>query len=103
MSDEETGMHVGVCRIYFRIPENDSLKGKRRVLQSIFTRIRAKFNVAIAEIGEQDVWQTAIVGITCVSNEGRHANSQLSNVMTEIYRMREDIEVVDYQTEIIDL
>lgn len=102
MADND-GMHIGVCRIVFHLPENDNLKGKRRVLQSLATRLRAKFNIAVAEVGDQDAWQSAVLGITCVSNDGRHANSMLSNVVTEIYRMREDIEIVDYQVEILDL
>ena len=45
-------MHVGVCRVSLRLPENQSLKGKRRVAQSITSRVRSKFNVAIAEVGD---------------------------------------------------
>ena len=95
-------MHVGVCKISLRIPENDNLKGKRRIAHSISSKVRTKFNVAIAEVEDQDAWQQLTFGLTCVSNDGRHANSQLSNVVDYIERLSGDAELLDYEIEIID-
>lgn len=95
-------MHVGVCRLSLRIPENDNIKGKRRVAHSISSKVRAKFNVAIAEIEDQEAWQRLTFGLTCVSNDGRHANSMLSNVVRYIERQLGDVELLDYEIEIID-
>jgi len=94
-------MHVGVCRISFRLPENGSLKGKRRVLKSIISRVANKFNVSIAEVDNNDVWQLATLGITCVSNNKRHANEVLSKVVDYITDARFEIEMLDYNIEIL--
>ena len=102
MSEDRRAMHVGICRLVFRLPENDNLKGKRRAIQSLSTRIRAKFNVAVAEVGDLDVWQAATLGISCVSNDGRHANAMISNVVTYVTQIRDDLELVDYEVEILD-
>ncbi|MBI2909243.1 MAG: DUF503 domain-containing protein [Chloroflexi bacterium] len=94
-------MNVGVCRIRLRIPENHSLKGKRHVLKSIIARVQNKFNVAIAEVEDQDLWQVATLGMSCVSNHGPHADEILAKVVDFIEGMREDVELLDYETEII--
>ena len=93
---------MGVCRLSLRIPENDNIKGKRRVSHSISSKVRAKFNVAIAEIEDQETWQRLTFGLTCVSNDGRHVNSMLSNVVHYIERQLGDVELLDYEIEIID-
>lgn len=94
-------MHIGVCHIKLRLPENLSLKGKRRVLKSITTRVRNKFNVSIAEVGDNDLWQVATLGICCVSNNGRQTNEVLSKVVNSVSEGRFDIEILDYDIEII--
>ena len=94
-------MHVGVCRIRFRLPENLSLKGKRRVLKSITTRVGNKFNVSVAEVDDQDLWQLATLGISCVSNDKRHANQVLSRVVDFITDSRFEVEMLDYEIEIL--
>ena len=94
-------MDVGVCRISLRLPENLSLKGKRRVLKSIITRVRNKFNVSIAEVDDQELWQLATLGVCCVSNDGRYANGVLSKVVDFIVNSRFDVEILDHEIEIL--
>ena len=94
-------MHVGVCRIRFRIPENMSLKGKRRVLRSITSRVASKFNISVAEVDDQDLWQLATLGISCVSNDKRHTNEVLSKVVDYITDTRFEVEIIDYNIEIL--
>ena len=94
-------MHVGVCRVYLRLPGNQGLKGKRQVAQSIMTRVRTKFNVAIAEVEDNELWQRLTLGISCVSNDGRHANEILSRVVQYIEETRGDVEVLDYEVEMV--
>jgi uncharacterized protein YlxP (DUF503 family) len=94
-------MHVGICRIRFRIPENGSLKDKRRVLKSITSRVANKFNVSVAEVDDNDTWQLATLGISCVSNDKRHANEILSRVADYISDARFEVEILDYKIEII--
>jgi len=94
-------MNVGVCRISLRLPENLSLKGKRRVLKSIITRVRSKFNVATAEVDDHELWQLASLGICCVSNNKRYTNEVLSKVVDFIVNGRFDVEILDYEIEIL--
>ena len=94
-------MNVGVCRVELRLPENLSLKGKRRVLKSIISRIKNRFNVSVAEIGDQELWQLATLGICCVSNNNRHTNEVLSKVVDFIIDGRFEVEILDYEIELL--
>ncbi len=96
-------MNVGVCRIDLRIPENHTLKEKRRVLKSIITRVRSKFNVSIAEVDDQELWQLATLGVCYVSNDKRYTNEVLSKVVGSIANGRFDIEILDYEIEILTI
>lgn len=94
-------MHVGLCKVTLRLPENESLKGKRQVVKSIIARVQNKFSVSIAEIDDNDAWQMTSLGIACVSNDGRHANEVLSHVVDFINEGRFETEMVDYQIELL--
>jgi hypothetical protein len=94
-------MNLGVCKVKLRLPENQSLKGKRQVLKSIIARVRNNYNVAIAEVEDQDLWQLATLGIACISNSTQQTNQVLSKVVNFISRNRFDIEILDYEIEII--
>jgi uncharacterized protein YlxP (DUF503 family) len=96
-------MNVGVCKVSLRIPENMSLKGKRQVIKSITGKVQNKFNVAVAEVDNNDVWQAATIGIACLSNNKRHTNEVLSRVVNFIEAGRFDVELLDYEIEIIDI
>ena len=95
-------MHVGTCVVKLRLPENGSLKGKRQVSRSIIERVKNRFNVSIAEVEDQDLWQSLTLGISCVSNSAPHANEILSKVVNFIENNRFDAELVDYEIEIIN-
>ncbi len=94
-------MNIGVCKLNLRLPENSSLKGKRRTLKSITSRVVGRFNVAVAEVENGERWQLATIGICCISNSGRHANEILSRVVDFIVANPADAEVLDYSIEII--
>jgi hypothetical protein len=94
-------MNVGVCQVNLRLPENLSLKGKRRVLKSITTRVRSKFNVAVAEVDNEELWQLATLGICYVSNNNRHINEVMSKIVDFIINSRFDVEILGYEIEIV--
>jgi len=94
-------MNVGICRISLRLPENLSLKGKRQVLKSIVTRVGNKFSVSIAEVDDHDSWQLATLGICCVSNNKRYTNEVLSKVVDFVANSRFEIEMLNYEIEIL--
>jgi uncharacterized protein YlxP (DUF503 family) len=92
---------IGVCRVDLRLPENHSLKGKRQVIKSLTARIHNRFNVAAAEVSDNDSWQLVSLGIACVSNDDRHADEVLASVVAFIRHERLDAELLDYSTELI--
>lgn len=95
-----SAMTVGVCRVTLRLPENGSLKGKRQLVRSITTRLRTRFNVAVAEVDDNDRWQIATIGVSCVSNDARHAHEMLSRVVSFIQQSRLDAELLDYEVDV---
>src|SRR2546423_15519018 len=94
-------MHVGVARVALHLAENSSLKGKRMVVRSVAQRVRNRFNVAVAEVDTQDVWQVATLGIVCVSDDRRHTNEVLSKVINFIEAERLDAQVGQVEVELI--
>jgi uncharacterized protein len=78
---------VGICRLSLYFPESGSLKTKRQGLRKIIDRVRARFNVAIAEVADQDTWQRSAIGITVVGNEHPHVQSMLDHITSFIEEM----------------
>src|ERR1700752_3490196 len=77
-------MVVGVCRVTLMVSESHSLKEKRMVLRRIKDRVSNKFNCAIAEVGDQDNWQSAQLGFAVVSNEHGFTQSMVQKILTFI-------------------
>ena len=74
-------MFVGILRIELYMEGNRSLKDKRQILKSLIQRTKSKFNnISIAEVGSNDLWQKATIGICTISNEKRLVNSLLDQV-----------------------
>lgn len=94
-------MIVGTCRLQLRLPANGSLKGKRQIVRSIIAHIRTKFNVAVAEVDTQDSWQLATLGIATVSTASDHAHSLLTAVVRMVEEGHWDVELLDYEIEIV--
>jgi len=70
-------------------------------LKSITSRVGNKFNVSIAEVENQSLWQSAVLGICCVSNNSRYTNEVLSKVVDFIVNSRFEVEILDYKIEIL--
>jgi uncharacterized protein len=73
-------MVIAILTVSLSIPQADSLKDKRRVIKSIKDRIRNSFNVSVAEIGDQDIWRSALLGVAVISEDASYANGVLSRV-----------------------
>ncbi len=73
-------MVVGVCRVVLELPELDSLKQKRGIVRKLLDRVRARFNVAAAEVDLLDEHRRAMLGFVVVSNDPRHANTMLDKI-----------------------
>ena len=92
-------MNVGVCKITIRVPENQTLKGKRRVIKSLKDRLRRKFNVSVAEVENHQSWQISTLGVICVSDSSHHVDEIIQKVVMFLENAREDIELVDEKIE----
>jgi uncharacterized protein YlxP (DUF503 family) len=77
-------MVVGVLRLALVIRGARSLKDKRHALRRILDRVRARYNVSVAEVGDNDVWQRALVGVTAVANDRSFVNEVLDKVVRDI-------------------
>jgi hypothetical protein len=80
-------MPVGLLTIEIHLPGARSLKDKRQVIRSLKDRLRAQFNVAVAELDHQDLWQRALVGVVTLSNDERHLEESLQAVLAESERL----------------
>jgi uncharacterized protein YlxP (DUF503 family) len=93
-------MVVGLCTVELFIAESRSLKDKRQVLHSLKDRLHAKFNLSVAEVDGQDLWQKAVLGMACVANEGGHVNQVLEQALNVIKSMPA-VEVVRTKLELL--
>ncbi len=95
-------MVVGVVRLTLFLPENDSLKGKRKVVRQIIERTRSRFSVAVAETDHQDAHRQAEIGLAAVGNDRRLINSVLDRVVGFIESVGTAV-VADHEMEILNL
>lgn len=74
-------MVIGTLTVTLQVPDSESLKDKRQVVRSLTSKLRNTFNIAVAEVGDQDLWQSAVIGIACVSSDTRHADEMCQKVL----------------------
>jgi uncharacterized protein YlxP (DUF503 family) len=72
---------VALGMVELHLPDVDSLKGKRHVLKGLKAKVRARFEVSVAEVDHQDSWQRATLALAYVSADARHANEVISKAM----------------------
>jgi len=80
-------MPVGLLTLELHIPDAHSLKDKRQIVRSLKDRLRRHFNVAVAEMEYQDVWQRSIIGVVTLSTAERHVEESLQLVLREADRL----------------
>ncbi|AVP64294.1 MULTISPECIES: DUF503 domain-containing protein [Clostridium] len=93
-------MIIGTAKIHLYANWVHSLKEKRMIVKSIISKTKNKFNVSIAEVEMQDIHQSIVIGISCVSNSTKQADSIIQNVVNYIEGNTEAI-VQNIETEII--
>lgn len=76
-------MPLGVLTLEIQLPYAHSLKEKRSVLQALRNRLRARFNVAVAELDHQDLWQRATLGVVSISSSRPLLESVFQQVLAE--------------------
>jgi uncharacterized protein YlxP (DUF503 family) len=92
-------MVVATVRAEVHLPESNSLKAKRSVITSLKSRLRSKFNISVAEVGELDLWQRASIGVAFVTNDRRYADEVLSKVVSLI-SSEPRLQLLDYQIDL---
>ena len=92
-------MIIVAAMITLLIPENDSLKGKRRVVKSLIERVRHKFEAAVAEVGDNDLWQKAKIGVALVGNDSHLLEARLQQIMKFMENLHL-AEIIDSQVEL---
>jgi uncharacterized protein YlxP (DUF503 family) len=90
---------VGTLKLRLVLRESHSLKDKRRVIKSLKDTLSNKFNISVAETDEQDVWQTAEIGVASVGTDGSFVQSVLTSVVNYV-RFFGGVELVDSQQEL---
>jgi uncharacterized protein YlxP (DUF503 family) len=91
---------VALGTIELHLPDVDSLKGKRHILKGLKERVRARFEVAVAEVDDHDIWQRATLAVACVSHDSRHANEVVSKAL-DFIEGNVDGSVIDTSLEIL--
>jgi hypothetical protein len=74
-------MPIGLLTLELFIPDAHSLKDKRQILRSLKDRLRGQFNVAVAELEHQDLWQRSVVGVVGISSDEHSLRESLQAVM----------------------
>lgn len=92
-------MLVATCVIKLQLEGVFSLKDKRRIVKSITARLPQKFNVAVAEVEAQDVWQTAVIGLVTIGNDAGYCHGLLEKAVAWIESNRPDVPISDYHIE----
>ncbi len=95
-------MVIGVCKMTILLHGNQSLKGKRKVLKSIIGRVKSRFNLSIAEVGANDMWQRAEIGFAAIGNDRPYINSVIDKALDFVESL-EMGEVTDTSIELISL
>ena len=93
-------MVIGVCRVTLHLPASHSLKDKRQIVRSLLARLRNHFDLAVAEVDDQDRWQIATLGLVCVSSSAVVADEVLSRAQDYIENVRLDALVTEVAREI---
>ena len=90
-----------MLQLELHIPTSRSLKEKRAVLRPIVEGLRHRFQISVAEVGYQDKWQRALIGMAVVSDSYGHAAEVVANVERWVWS-KPDVEVTRFETEWVD-
>lgn len=80
-------MPIGLLTLQIHIPDAQSLKDKRQILRSLKDRLRGHFNVAVAELDHQELWQRSVIGVVGISSDERHLEQSMAEVAAESERI----------------
>ncbi len=93
-------MVIGSALVELDIPENSSLKDKRRVVKSVIARLRNEYNLAAAEVDAHEEWHRAVIGLVTVSTDAAHAHGLLERAVAAVAEWRLDCDLSSYEIEV---
>ena len=94
-------MHIGICCLELYMPSANNLKNRRQIVGSISDRVQHRFNVAISEESNNELWQKARLVFCCVNGDKGYLNGMLSKIVEFIESSRLDVNITDESMEII--
>lgn len=94
-------MVIGVCTLHLNIPMAFSLKDKRQVVRSLTARLRNEFNISVAEVDGQTMWNESVIAVVTVSGSRDYAHGLLTRVAQWVENTRLDCELVEFEIEFI--
>ena len=86
-------MKVGVIKAHLQVPGSRSLKEKRHAIRSLKDQLQSRFRVSVAEVDDQDLHQSAVLGVSFVASDGKNAQSRLQNLVNFIEDYRNAVVV----------
>ncbi len=92
---------IGYSILELRLPESSSLKDKRQVVRSVIERVKRRYNVSIAELGDHDAQRSALLGVSCVGAGEAQCRRAIDSVADYIYASRPDAELLPHSVEVI--
>ncbi|HEY7983822.1 MAG TPA: DUF503 domain-containing protein [Ktedonobacterales bacterium] len=93
-------MIVGACQLRLHLPQCHSLKDKRQIVKSVLARLRGTFEVAAAEVADQEAWQLATLGLVYAGNAAAHVEDVLNHAVRYVEESRPDCAITDVRFEI---
>jgi len=94
-------MVIGTALVRYHLPNARSLKEKRGVVKSLIARVRSRFDVSIAEVEDQNLWQRATLGVAYVTSDSRHADEVIGKVGDFLAAASPDAELLEIETELV--
>ena len=86
-------MKVGIIKAHLQVPGSRSLKEKRHAIRSLTDQLQSRFKVSVAEVDDQDLHQSAVLGVSFVASDGKTAQSRLQNLVNFIEDYRNAVVV----------
>lgn len=93
-------MIIGLLRCHLRLPYSHSLKEKRGIIKPLIHKLRTSHNCAVAEVDDNDIWQSAVLAMTTVYKTKAQTESLLNLILNELDN-GEDFQLLEYQIEFL--
>lgn len=93
-------MTIGTCILELKLFSPNSLKEKRRIIKSLIEKLKNRYNISVAEVGDNDLWQVSTIAVVCVSKDSQFANEVINKVVDFVDNFN-DVEIINVDVEMI--